>query len=102
MQSLYVSILQYLRHKGIAGATVSRAIAGYGPHEVIHTTRTELLMEHLPLKVEFIDSAEKVDVVLTKRNFSEFDSSRDRTSRDKHGGSDSVGIPDGNRQIEDL
>jgi uncharacterized protein len=64
LQSLYMAVLQYLLHKGIAGATVSRAIAGYGPHQVIHTTRTELLMEHLPLKIEFIDSAEKVDAVL--------------------------------------
>jgi uncharacterized protein len=64
LQSLYMAVLQYLLHKGIAGATVSRAIAGYGPHQVIHTIRTELLMEHLPLKIEFIDTAEKVDAVL--------------------------------------
>src|SRR5437868_5765928 len=64
LQSLYVAILQYLLHKGIAGATVSRAIAGCGPHQVIHTIRIEVLTEHLPLKIEFIDTAEKVDAVL--------------------------------------
>jgi PII-like signaling protein len=64
LQSLYSAILQYLLHKGIAGATVSRAIAGFGPHQVIHTIKIEVLTEHLPLKIEFIDAAEKVDAVL--------------------------------------
>ncbi|MGD1096731.1 MAG: DUF190 domain-containing protein [Bryobacteraceae bacterium] len=62
--SLYESILTFLVHKGVAGATVTRALAGFGAHKVIHTPKIEVLAEHLPVKVEFIETAEKVDELL--------------------------------------
>jgi len=61
---LYESILAFLVHKGVSGATVSRALAGFGAHKVVHTPRIEALAEHLPLRVEFIESAGKVDELL--------------------------------------
>jgi PII-like signaling protein len=61
---LYESILNYLMHKGVSGATATRALAGFGAHHVLHTPKVEALAEHLPIRVEFIDSAEKVDEVL--------------------------------------
>lgn len=61
---LYESILTFLVHKGVAGATVTRALAGFGAHKVIHTPKIEVLAEHLPVKVEFIETAEKVDELL--------------------------------------
>lgn len=61
---LYEAILQLLLHKGISGATATRAMAGFGPHQVMHTTKIEVLTEHLPIRIEFIDTAEKVDAVL--------------------------------------
>jgi uncharacterized protein len=61
---LYESILTYLMHKGVAGATATRAFAGFGGHNVLHTPKMEALAEHLPIRVEFIDSAEKVEEVL--------------------------------------
>jgi PII-like signaling protein len=64
LQPLYEAILTYLMHKGVAGATVSRAIAGFGPHRVMHTTKIEVLTEHLPLRIEFIEAEEKVNEVL--------------------------------------
>lgn len=64
LQPLYEAILNYLLHKGVAGATVSRAMAGYGPHQVMHTTKIEVLTEHLPVRIEFVESAEMVDAVL--------------------------------------
>jgi PII-like signaling protein len=64
LQPLYEAILTYLMHKGVAGATVTRAMAGFGAHQVMHTTKIELLTQHLPLRIEFIDTAEKVDAVL--------------------------------------
>src|SRR5207253_1983057 len=36
---LYESILTYLMHKGVAGATASRAMAGFGAHGVLHTPK---------------------------------------------------------------
>jgi PII-like signaling protein len=62
--SLYESILTFLVHKGVAGATVTRALAGFGAHKLIHTPKIEVLAEHLPIKVEFIETAEKVDELL--------------------------------------
>ncbi len=64
LQPLYESILTYLMHKGVAGATASRALAGFGPHQVMHTTKIEVLTEHLPIRIEFVESAERVDTLL--------------------------------------
>ena len=61
---LYEAILEYLLHHGVAGATASRAMAGFGAHQVMHTTKIELLTEHLPVRVEFVESPGKVDEVL--------------------------------------
>jgi PII-like signaling protein len=61
---LYESILTFLRHKGVAGATVTRCLAGFGAHRVIHTPKIEVLSFNLPVKVEFIESAQKVDELL--------------------------------------
>jgi PII-like signaling protein len=64
LQPLYEAILTYLLHKGVAGATASRAMAGFGPHQVMHTAKIELLTEHLPIRIEFVETAEKVDELL--------------------------------------
>ncbi|MDR3699570.1 MAG: DUF190 domain-containing protein [Candidatus Sulfopaludibacter sp.] len=62
--SLYDAILQFLLRKGVAGATATRAMAGFGAHQAMHTTRIEVLAEHLPIRIEFIDSAAKVDALM--------------------------------------
>src|SRR5215472_13355194 len=64
LQPLYQAILTYLMSKGVAGATATRAMAGFGPHQVMHTTRIEVLSEHLPIRIEFVDSAEVIDALL--------------------------------------
>lgn len=51
-------------HKGVAGATAYTAMAGFGAHQMMHTAQVELLSEHLPIRVEFTESAEKVEEVL--------------------------------------
>lgn len=62
--SLCDSILTFLLHKGVAGATATRAIAGFGAHHVMHTTKVEVLTEHLPIRIEFIESAARVDELM--------------------------------------
>src|SRR5215831_15941256 len=64
LQPLYEAILTYLMHKGVSGATASRAMAGFGSHQVMHTTKIELLTEHLPIRIEFVETAETVDALL--------------------------------------
>jgi PII-like signaling protein len=64
LQPLYEAILTYLMNKGVAGATASRAMAGFGPHRVMHTTKIEVLTEHLPIRIEFVETADRVDTLL--------------------------------------
>jgi PII-like signaling protein len=58
------AILNFLLHKGVSGATATRAMAGFGAHQVMHTTKIEVLTEHLPVRIEFIESAAKVDELM--------------------------------------
>ena len=62
--SLCDAILTFLLHKGVSGATATRAMAGFGAHQVMHTTKIEVLTEHLPIRIEFIETAEKVDELM--------------------------------------
>jgi PII-like signaling protein len=64
MDALWSAILRFLRHKHVAGATVLRPVAGFGAHEVIHSMETETRADHMPMRIEFIDTAEKVDELL--------------------------------------
>lgn len=65
-QSLYSAILNFLFYRGISGASVIRGIAGFGADHHLHTTRIERLTENLPIKIEFVESAEKVEELLPK------------------------------------
>ncbi len=59
--SLYLSLLDTLRKHGIAGATVTRAIAGFGAHSRIRTSTIEVLSIDLPLVVSVIDNPEAIE-----------------------------------------
>src|ERR1700680_2144374 len=65
-QSLYAAVLDYLFYRGVSGATVVRGIAGFGAAHKRHTTRILRLTENLPVKVEFVETAEKLDEILPK------------------------------------
>ncbi len=64
MTALHESIMTFLLHKGINGATATRAFSGFGSHHTLHTPKVELLAEHLPIRIEFVETPEKVDEVL--------------------------------------
>src|SRR5580704_10627906 len=64
LSPLYESILDFLMHKGVSGATATRALSGFGAHRLVHTPKVEVLADHLPIRIEFIDTAEKVDQLL--------------------------------------
>jgi PII-like signaling protein len=63
---VYSAILEFLFYRGISDATVSRGIAGFGADHKLYTSRLVDLSDKLPIKVEFIENAEKVDEVLAK------------------------------------
>lgn len=64
--ALYAAILDYLFYRGVSGANVVRGIAGFGADHKLHTTRILRLTENLPIKIEFIETPEKVDEILPK------------------------------------
>jgi len=64
--SAYAAILDFLFYKGVAGASVTKGIAGFGAGHHLHTTRIERLAENLPIKIEFIEAPEKVSEILPK------------------------------------
>jgi PII-like signaling protein len=61
---LYTAIVQLCQQKGIAGATVSRCVEGYGAHHRLHTTRLLELSENMPVRVEIVDLAERIEPLL--------------------------------------
>ncbi len=63
-KSLDEAILEILKEKGIAGATVFRGMAGYGTNATIHTIRIEVLSSELPIVIETIDTPERIAGVL--------------------------------------
>ena len=58
---LYEEIVRAARSRGLAGATVIRGIEGFGAKSHLHTARILRLSEDLPLIIEIVDTAEKVD-----------------------------------------
>ena len=64
VDTLWSSILAFLRHKHVAGATVIRADAGFGSHEQFHNPQSEYVAEHNGIRIEFIETAERVDELL--------------------------------------
>lgn len=64
MRALHDAIMAYLLHKGVAGATATRAYSGFGSHQSLHTPKIEVMAQHLPVRIEFVETAEKVDEVL--------------------------------------
>ena len=64
MTALHDAIMTFLMHKGVSGATATRAYTGFGSHQTLHTPKVEALAQHLPVRIEFVDTAEKVDEVL--------------------------------------
>ena len=63
-QSLYTAILQVCKEQGIAGATVLRGVEGYGSSGRLHTARLLELSENLPVRIEIVDLAERVEHLL--------------------------------------
>ena len=61
---LYVAIVERARELGMAGATVTRGIMGFGANSRIHTTTILRLSEDLPVVVQIVDMPERIDPFL--------------------------------------
>ncbi len=58
---VYEKIVMEARKEGLAGATVTKGILGFGASSRIHTAKLLRLSEDLPLVVEIVDSEEKIE-----------------------------------------
>jgi uncharacterized protein len=61
---LYHEIVQRAREQGLAGATVLRGVEGYGASSRLHTARLLTLSEDLPVVIEIVDRADRIDAFL--------------------------------------
>ncbi len=61
---LYAALLELFRAKGLAGATVLRGVAGFGPRSILHTAGILKLSADLPLVIEVVDSEEHLNAAL--------------------------------------
>jgi len=65
-QPLTEALLELFLAEGLAGATVLKGAAGFGAGSAVHTDRYLRLASELPVVVEVVDTAEKIDAVLPK------------------------------------
>lgn len=66
-QSDYLSreIVSLLLKQGVAGATVLRPEAGFGSHHRVHTQEGgNDTAQHMPLRIEFIDTEQNIRTLL--------------------------------------
>ena len=61
---LYQAIVELLRARHYAGATVLRAVMGFGATARLHTDRVEVLSLDLPIIVECVESEERIQAIL--------------------------------------
>jgi PII-like signaling protein len=63
-RALYEALLEFFRERQFAGATVLRAVAGFGAHSRIHTLKILRLSLDLPIVIEVVEQEERIREVL--------------------------------------
>ncbi|MDZ7605776.1 MAG: DUF190 domain-containing protein [Cyclobacteriaceae bacterium] len=63
---LYEMIVFAARRYGLSGATVLKGMMGYGSSSVVHSMKFWEITEKLPVVIEIIDEAEKIETFKTK------------------------------------
>lgn len=64
---LHLEVISFLFSQGVAGATVLRAHSGFGAHHRIHTHGAPGVSgEHLPIRVEFVESEQTVQALMPR------------------------------------
>ncbi|MDD5328099.1 MAG: DUF190 domain-containing protein [Phycisphaerae bacterium] len=61
---LFEAIVNLARKQGMAGATVLRGLMGFGADSRMHSANILRLSEDLPIVIEIVDSAEKIESFL--------------------------------------
>jgi hypothetical protein len=63
-KALFTAIAERARKEGLAGVTVIRGIEGFGANSRLHTASILRLSEDLPVIVEIVDAAERIELFL--------------------------------------
>jgi PII-like signaling protein len=63
-EPLYLTVLNFLFHHGVSGATVVKGVAGFGADHHLHTARLLELGGNLPVKIEFVEREETLETLL--------------------------------------
>lgn len=63
-QPLYTAIVEFLRKKGVAGATVFRGIEGYGSRQEIHIAKVFAWVPNLPIVIEVVEDWSVIGALL--------------------------------------
>jgi hypothetical protein len=61
---LYEAIVEAAHDRGLNGATVLRGISGYQSRQQIHHSRILRLSEDLPIVIEIVDQADKIEAFI--------------------------------------
>ena len=62
----YSSVLDFLFFRGVSGATVLKGVAGFGADHHMHSANFVEISDRLPIKIEFVETMEKVDQLMGK------------------------------------
>ena len=63
-EPVYEAVVRFLHRHDCAGATVTRAVAGYGASGKLHEAHLFSLTDGVPMRIEAVDSAQKIMALL--------------------------------------
>jgi uncharacterized protein len=58
------AIVMLLRDREYAGATVLRAVMGFGARAKLHSDRVEVMSTDLPVVIECVETSERIEAIL--------------------------------------
>ncbi len=61
---VYEAIVEFARRHGCSGATVTKAVSGYGSSGKVHEAHLFSITEDVPMRVEVVDSEQKINALL--------------------------------------
>jgi PII-like signaling protein len=61
---LFQAIVRRVREEGMAGATVIRAVEGFGASSHLHSSSILRLSEDLPLVIEIVDTDDRIERIM--------------------------------------
>ena len=64
VEPLYTAIVEFLRKRNVAGATVFRGIEGFGSHQQIHIAKAFSWIPNLPILIEVVDDWNVIEPLL--------------------------------------